>query len=91
MSEIYKGKMTHERFIELSANGSKKNLSSEELADGWHFCTNGWDSMLIHKTDEEINYCECETARLAYNAEEAVRTSARYLRPLPLTPLKPKK
>jgi len=59
MSNIYKAGMTYERY-ELLSNPSFTGFMSEEESDaGWHFCNTGWDGMLIHLTDDEIEFCEC--------------------------------
>ena len=26
---------------------------------GWHLCNCGWDGMLIHETDDEMEHCRC--------------------------------
>lgn len=59
MSDIYKGGMTNERFKLLSDPSCKLFLTEQEMADGWHFCNTGWDGMLVHITDEEMEFCQC--------------------------------
>ena len=49
--------MTSQRYRELSSS-DKHDLTPEEVADGWHFCSE-WDFMLIHKSDPEYQACLC--------------------------------
>jgi hypothetical protein len=62
VSDIYKAGMTHERFSLLSDPKFTGSLTEEEMAAGWHFCNTGWDGMLVHITEEEMEFCMCNIA-----------------------------
>jgi len=59
----YFSPMTKERYDFLSRDepGIVKKLTDDEINEGWHFCPNGWDMLLIHPSDEEYKYCHCES------------------------------
>jgi len=40
-------------------------LTKEETDAGWHFCNTGWDGMLVHITEEEMEYCRCFSKQAA--------------------------
>lgn len=50
--------MTRQRMIELTKN-LNATLTKEELAEGWHFCSE-FDGLLIHSSHPEYEVCTCE-------------------------------
>lgn len=56
MTELYFG-MTRARIRELDKNLAAE-LTEEEFANGWHFCSD-WDGLLIHKSHPESEACHC--------------------------------
>jgi len=59
MSNIYKFGMTNERFKILSNHNITASLTTDEIIAGWHFCNTGWDGMLVHISEEEMEQCRC--------------------------------
>lgn len=49
--------MTEQRYQELMENDSKE-LTKEEIAQGWHFCTE-FDGLLVGPGSTELAVCKC--------------------------------
>lgn len=50
--------MTDERWRELM-NSQTAPLTSEEIAEGWHWCWD-WDGLLVGPGMGELEACHCE-------------------------------
>jgi hypothetical protein len=50
--------MTEDRYHELMYGDTPQKLTKEELAEGWHFCTE-WDYLLVGPKMEELHACSC--------------------------------
>lgn len=51
--------MNPNRWIELEKSQTKE-LTEEEILEGWHFCPD-WDFMLVGPKMLEQEYCMCDT------------------------------
>ena len=62
-AEHYAG-MSIERWESLmkkvdADTASDVDLTPGERGAGWHFCSHGWDGLLISPIDLEYSHCEC--------------------------------
>lgn len=53
--------MDRQRWREIELG--QKNLTPEEIEEGWHFCPD-WDEMLICKYQKKGEYCTCQGFKL---------------------------
>jgi hypothetical protein len=51
--------MDHKRYCEIESGITDAKLTSEEIAEGWHFCRE-WDGLLIGPGMPEMEACLCK-------------------------------